>query len=413
MKIKIDDYSPWITSELDKTLRPTRSKAAKLVDEAARSLNDARGFYDGLTRKGERDMASKKDAASYRAARVINHAGQEAVRQLKDIQIPDQASWESLRTLKDGFSVASRTIRTLRDTTSRELSGFYLLDQRSFSGSLNMISKTSEKLSAFLEGEGAYLQRAKTISGIIDSIASVRNEIGDKNRESESLRTELQQVESTLQDLGRKVEDLTSKPDLHEVLEIEKELRKESRDFRSETLAHLKRPLKRLGDLSQRGSFPMGPDEREALSKLVESPYKSFLSNKTGPNVVKVLENLKKAIDSGKMEFKPKKIGRVSTQLNQIIGTSHLSEKQEKGRQLVTRRRELLHKQDVKEMYEWRKGLMIKVDETRKQKNDVQERISSVASMTDALNKRLHELLKQAETRTREYVGQDIQLEIS
>ncbi|TMI36092.1 hypothetical protein E6H26_05300 [Candidatus Bathyarchaeota archaeon] len=122
MRLKIDEYSPWISRELDKTLRPTRSKASKLIDEAARSLSDARDFYDGLARKGERDMASKKDAASYRAARVIGHAGQQAA----------------------ALSSASRSIRSLRDSASRELSGFYLLDQRSFSGTLDRVARSAD-----------------------------------------------------------------------------------------------------------------------------------------------------------------------------------------------------------------------------------------------------------------------------
>jgi hypothetical protein len=411
LKIKIDEYGPWITGELDRTLRPTRSKAAKFVDEAARSLSEARSFYDGLARKGERDMASKKDAASYRAARVINHAGQEAAAHLKDIQIPDVASWEALKVLKDGFSSASRTIRTLRDTTSRELSGFYLLDQRSFSGSLDRIAKTSEKLSAFLDGEGAYLQRARTMTGMVDSIMGARSELREKLAETEKLGRDRDQVQASMKELTGKVEELTSKGDLHEVLEIEKELRKESRDFRSVSLAHLQRPLRRLGDLSQRGDFALGSDEREALSKFIMSPYKSLLSNSTGQYVAMILENMKRAIDLGKLEFKPRKTGRVSAQLNQLVGTSHLAEKQEKGRRLVARRRELLAKQDVKEKYEWRKGLLLKIEETRKQEEEVEERMGSVASMREALNKRVAELLRQAETKTREYVGQDVQLE--
>jgi len=356
-------------------------------------------------------MATKKDAASYRAARVINHAGQEAVAQLKEIQIPDEASWESLKLLKDGFSSASRTIRTLRDTTSRELSGFYLLDQRSFGGSLDRIAKTAERLSAFLDGEGSYLQRARTMNGIVDSIATTRRELREKLDETEVLARELGGVQALLKDLTGKVDELSSKGDLREVLEIEKELRKESRSFRSETLAHLQRPLRRLGDLSQRGDFAMGSDEREALAKFAVSPYKSFLSKSTGENVSKVLENLKKAIDSGKMGFKPKKTGRVSTQLNQLIGTGVLAEKQAKGRGLLARRRELLLKKEVKENYEWRKGLLLKIEETRKQELEVQERMRSVVSMTDALNKRLAELLRLAESKAREYVGQDVQLE--
>ncbi len=411
MRISIDDYGPWISGELDKTLRPTRSKAAKLVDEAARSLSDARDFYNGLARKGERDMASKKDAASYRAARVIGHAGQEAAASLKDIQIPPEVSWESLKLLKDSLSSASRTIRSLRDSATRELSGFYLLDQRSFGGALDRVARSAERLSGFLDGDGVQLQRARTMTGIVDSIATARRQLEEKRQESESLAREQEQVQASVKDLTSKLDDLSSTGDLHEVLEIEKELRKESRAFRSETLAHLKRPLRRLGDLSQRGDFAMGPDERAALSKFVESPYKSFLSNSTGQYVAGILDNMKRAIDSGKMGFKPRKTGRVSAQLSQLVGTSLLAEKQEKGRHLVARRRELLRKPEVKESYEYRKGLLLKIEETRRREVEVQERIRSVASMTEALNKRLVELLRLAETKTREYVGKDVELE--
>ncbi len=356
-------------------------------------------------------MASKKDAASYRAARVIGHAGQEAAANLKDIQIPSEVSWESLKVLKDSLSSASRTIRSLRDSATRELSGFYLLDQRSFGGALDRIARSAERLSGFLDGEGAQLQRARTMTGIVESIATARRELGEKRQESETLVREHEQVQASVKHLASKVDELSAKSDLHEVLEIEKELRKESRAFRSETLAHLRRPLRRLGDLSQRGDFAMGSDERAALSRFVESPYKSFLSNSTGQYVAGILESVKKAVDSGKMGFKPRKTGRVSAQLSQLIGTSLLAEKQGKGRRLVARRRELLRKPDVKEGYEYRKGLLLRIEETRRQETEVQDRIRSVASMSEALDKRLAELLRLAESKTREYVGKDVELE--
>jgi hypothetical protein len=120
---------------------------------------------------------------------------------------------------------------------------------------------------------------------------------------------------------------------------------------------------------------------------------------------------MKKAIDSGKMGFKPKKTGRVSVQLNQLIGTTHLVEKQEKGRRLLVRRRELLHKAECKDIYERRKGLLSKIEETRQEELTVQEKMRSASSMTEAVNKRLIELLKQAEVKTREYVGKEVELE--
>ena len=413
MRIRIEDYDPWISSELDKALKSTRSKAAKLVDDASKSLSEARDYYEGLARKGEHDMATKKDAASYRAARVIGHAAQEAAGILKQIQTPESVGWESLRVMKDSLSHASRSIRNMRDSASRELSGFYLLDQRAFGIMVDRVAKSSERLSTFLDGDGANLQRARTMSSIVENITSARGELNEKILEKNRASEELRKSQGMILELTGKVDQLSSGRDLHEVLEIERELRKESRAFRSETLAHLQRPLRRLGDLSQRGEFAMGSDEREALSRFIVSPYKTFLSKAYGDQVGKILENMKQAIGSGKMEFKPKKIGRVSAQLNQLIGTALLGEMQRKGRRLVARRRELLQVKACKDDYEYRKGLLLKIEESKKDERGLQERVASIVTMEEAVNKRLAELLQLAETRTREYVGQNIELDLS
>lgn len=411
MRLTIEAYGPWISKELDKQLRSTRTKAAKLVDEAKRAVSEAESFYQDLARKGDRDMATKKDAASYRAARVIAHGAHEAAARVKEIVIPSETSWESLKIVKDGLSVASRSIRDLRDSTARELSGFYILDMRSFGGAMDRIAKNDERLSSFLEGEGSRLQRARTITGIVESIAAARIELDEKMKELDTVRKEMELLKLSESELASKVDQLETNPNLREVLDIEKELRKESRAFRAETLAHLQRPLRRLADLGQRGEYPLGSDERDALAAFVKSPYKTFLSKSTGEYLAKILENMKKAIDSGKMEFKPKKTGRVSVQLSQLIGTTHLAQKQEKGRHLLARRRELLRSADCKDKYEHRKTLLIKIEERKRQELEVSEKIRSASSMTESVNRRLGELLKQAETKTQEYVGQKVELE--
>src|SRR5437773_11766515 len=107
--------------------------------------------------------------------------------------------------------------------------------------------------------------------------------------------------------------------------------------------------------------------------------------NKTGQYVASILENMRRAIDSGKMEFKNKKTGRVSAQLKQLTGTSHLGEKQEKGRRLLARRRELVHNPQVKEMYQWRKGLLLKIEGARRQEQAVVVCMRCVDSMEDTL----------------------------
>src|SRR5207245_10267162 len=122
-------------------------------------------------------MSTKKDAASYRAARVIAHGAHEAASRVKEVVIPPDPNWESLKIVKDGLSVVSRSIRDLRDSTARELSGFYILDMRSFGGTLDRIAKSGERLASFLEGEGSKLQRARRMTGSDERMKKARKEL--------------------------------------------------------------------------------------------------------------------------------------------------------------------------------------------------------------------------------------------
>ncbi len=411
MRLTIEEYESWIPGELEKVLRPTRSKAAKLVEEARRALAEGEGFFEDLSRKADKDMATKRDVASYRAARVIGHSARIAAESLKEVQAPKDINWESLKNLKDGLSAASRSIRAIRNRASKELSGFYILDMRSFSGVLDRVSKNGERVSAFLDGEGSNLQKARTMAGIVESILGARRELLEKLGESEKMSRECEEVETSIGELTVKLDRLAPDDLLGEVLKIERELRMESLAFRTETLAHLQRPLRRLRDLSQRGDFAIGSEERDALFAYIQSPYKSFLSNTKGAYLNTILENVKKAIGSGKMEFRPRKTSRISAQLKELITTDHLREKQRKGRELLARRRELLQDPNRRSMYQTRKEVLSRIQEARGLEVSISERSRSVRETSEALIKRLIELLSQAEGKTREYVGQDVQLE--
>ena len=411
MRLTLEEYQSWVPDELDKFLRPTRKRAEKLVNDAHRALEEAEGFFQDLAGKGDRDMASKRDAASYRAARVIGHSGQVASDSLAQVQVPTEMSWESLRTLKDNISSASRAIRDIRNRTSMELSGFYILDMRSFSGHLDRVSKSGERLSAFLDGEGSNLQKAKTLTGIVESILVAKKELVERTEESAAILREKEQLRASIKELSTKIEQLVADNSLREVLDSEKELRKESRAFRTETLAHLQRPLRRLLDLSQRGDFAIVSEERDALTSFIQSPYKSFLSETTGHYLKPILENMEKALSSGKMEFKPRKTSRVSTRLKELTSSGSLLERQERGRRLLTRRRLLMKDPRCRTLYQKRKETVLRIEETKKLEENLAERYSSIQEMAENQARHLSELILLGERKTREYLGREVELE--
>ena len=411
MKIRIDEYDTWLDQELEKALRPTKNKAGKLSDEARRALDEGRSFFEELSRKADGNLATKKDPISYRAARVVGRVARDGVSGIEKIQTPQEVSWDSFKVLRDNLSNTARSLRESRNNTQREIHGLYLLDMLSFSGTVERIAKIGEKISQFLEGEGENLQRARTLTSIVETIHQIGLQLDEKKKESIELERTREGLSSATKELASELEKITSNDSLKQVLEIEKELRKESREFRTDTLTHLRRPLRKLRDLSSRGEIALRSEEREALGEYIQSPYRSFLSRNSGPYLTPILTNLKSALDSGKMGFSHRKTTRVVVQLDQLTTTEHLSQKQSKGRNLLGQRQRLLRDPTCKNLYLERKIVLKKIDDGKKDELQATERLHLAEEKIKALNRHFEELLVQAESKTKEYLSRDIQLE--
>jgi len=410
LRIRFEEYPKWLSTELDKLVKPTTVKGRRLVDESIRALDEGREFFDRLSRKGDKDMAGKKDPVSYKAARLVGHSAREAQQMLAKAQPPHEVTWESLKAFKDQLSSLSKTLRETRAKTVAQLSGFYLLDMRSFGGVNDRILKQSERITHFLEGEGSTLQKARTLTSSLTEAEAVSHEISEQVREGSDLARQRESMKTASATLASNLDKIDNDPLVKELLSTEKTLRNESRQFKTEQLAHLKRPLRRLGELSERGEVPLGPDARDALRQIIVTPYRSFLSERTGSYFVSIMESLRVATTSGKMGLKPRKAARVLAQLDQLT-SKETSRLQTDGRRLLSRRKQLFQNPNCRLLYESRKEIIDQMGREKKAIEDVMEKERALDARSKLLRSRLDEILELLGSKTHQYTGQEVQLE--
>jgi len=410
LRIRFEEYPKWLSTELDKLVKPTTVKGRRLIDESIRALDEGREFFDRLSRKGDRDMAGKKDPVSYKAARLVGHSAREAQQMFAKAQPPNEATWENLKAFKDQLSSLSKTLRETRAKTVAQLSGFYLLDMRSFGGINDRILKQSERITHFLEGEGSTLQKARTLTSSLTEAEAVSHEISEQVREASELARQRESMRTASATLASNLDKIDNDPLVKELLSTEKSLRNESRQFKTEQLAHLKRPLRRLGELSERGEVPLGPDARDALRQIIVTPYRSFLSERTGSYFVSIMESLRVATTSGKMGLKPRKAARVLAQLDQLTSNETLS-LQTDGRRLLSRRKQLFQNPNCRSLYESRKEIIGQMAREKKAIEDVMEKERALDARSKLLRSRLDEILELLGSKTHQYTGQEVQLE--
>src|SRR3989442_570514 len=100
------------------------------------------------------------------------------------------------------------------------------------------------------------------------------------------------------------------------------------------------------------------------------------------------------------MGLSHRKHTRVVVQLDQLTTTEHLAEKQSKGRNLLGQRQRLLHDPTCKNLYLYRKIILKKIEEGKKDEVQASERLHLAEEKIKALNKHFEELLVQAESKT-------------
>ena len=111
------------------------------------------------------------------------------------------------------------------------------------------------------------------------------------------------------------------------------------------------------------------------------------------------------------MGLSHRKTTRVVAQLDQITTTEHLAQKQSKGRNLLGQRQRLLHDPTCKNLYLERKIVLKKIDDGKRDELQAAERLRLAEEKIKALNKHFEELLAQAESKTKEYLSRDIEIE--
>ncbi len=110
--------------------------------------------------------------------------------------------------------------------------------------------------------------------------------------------------------------------------------------------------------------------------------------------------------------MKPRKASRVLSQLDQLTSGIELDLRQSEGRRLLSRRRSLLGDVDCKSPYESRKQIIERLDRAKTETRDCEERIRTSRSKSATLNVRLQDLLSLLQSKTRQFTGIEVQVEM-
>ncbi len=304
----------------------------------------------------------EKDLEQYSAKKIseIKHLHKKALILLEDIQKKEINESKGGRFNKAAMTSKQQIenqLKRLLEKLSPDNRGLTLSDARAYSGEgyalmiteINTFRKSIFYTSAFLKEEmselGKILQEIinsfnemnntfsknaelfefEKVVRIINNIDLEKKEISFIKKEVELNNKLVDEKKKELETHKKLVDEYLTSPGIEKLKDSEKERsliaeKKQKLKFEvSSLLGSVDRPLQRLNSLSESNRWVLREDQKEILELILTNPLLALKKDTKAEKFKSVLEEVKKAIEEGKIELKEKEREKRLNALNELL----------------------------------------------------------------------------------------------
>jgi len=175
------------------------------------------------------------------------------------------------------------------------------------------LSKHKDKLDSIVEIRDKLCE----IESLSEMQISEKLMLEQKRRYIEKVQNEKNRASQTLQ----RLENCEGACKLKQIIEQKKELNDEIIKIRSDVFQEFS-PISKVLKKYERIASGLSYDEEQILATYIESPFKAIFIDTEFKTFLKIIENIERLIDSGKIELNGKQKQKVSARLTKLKNTS-------------------------------------------------------------------------------------------
>jgi hypothetical protein len=347
IKLSSTDVKAWLERETGSILNPVHTKAQRQLDEMHKALESLSVVSKTLLDNSGKEI-EKRNMKTYGRARAMNKLARLFVDRIRQIKMPDKATYDSLiefvRETQKAFAATEMDVRNWFP----RISPFFILDRRKFLTVFEKAKIIWKETEGFVSKEYVKTKTLEDTFQLVDKMTALHDQLENLNQRKAKVETEKASIDAKIVEAKRRIADMKTRGGIGQLNQTGTEIETLSRDTK-QCLQHLQKPFIKLQSLATHGSGSgLTPEELKKLAQYLENPFEALSTEEEGyPLLKQILEKLHRSIFEDKLKLKPEKARKAEQAINSILHTDSLVNLHRRCRDTMARRTQLSTSEEV------------------------------------------------------------------
>ena len=403
--VNLDELEEWVLDRTVSKRDSIKEDTYDLCERLSTQIDNILSASETLLEESEENLGREAGGGKYRASRSARRLAREITASLQGIEIPDDISYNRLKTLSNSLTRVISEIVSVRAKWEDQTTPFFLLAMRRIRREYDRLVEINREMSSFLSNRYDKAKRIEDAVRIIGEMNDLSLEIDADVDSDRKIRKEISSLNRRLKHTATELADLEKTSVATELQGIEEEAEKAERQLHSK-LRGLRRPIKKLLFLVKKGRLDMKPRTVELL-KRCESRIDLEQIDRIGlKSFCYLMEAMRQAIDSNRLSLKKEERTRVVRTLDAILNKGILDTELERKRRKNKKIRELLSSKEGRFYQEKKDELGIEISKVEAESNTclrhlkgiqkrLQEKQAEIAGIKSRIERVILDLLRE------------------
>jgi ribosomal protein S10/peptidoglycan hydrolase CwlO-like protein len=348
-KFSSREVKRWLETETSSIFVPVHTKAQKLLGETRKAVENLSNTNKMLLDNSGKEI-EKRNMRTYGRARALNKLARLFVDRIKQIKIPEEVTYDSVREFvqetQQAFTVTEVDIKNWFP----RVSPFFILDRRRFLAVFEKAKDSLNELSDFLIKDYVKTKTLEETFQIIDNLQILEQQLTSLNDQKKKTEDEKASAEREIADTHQRMTDIRSRGSIGQLDQVDAEIKALSVEVKH-SLRHLQKPFIKLQSLTihSRGSG-LTPEETGKLTQYLEKSFEAFATEDSDyPLLKEILQKLSRSMADGKLKLKPEKTRKAEQTVDDILSNNSLAGLHRKCVEATARKKQLSTSKEVAE----------------------------------------------------------------
>jgi predicted nucleic acid-binding Zn-ribbon protein len=408
--ISLNEVKGWLERETSSIFVPVHAKAEKLLDEMSEAIENLVAASQMLFDNSAKEI-EKRNMKTYGRARALNKLARLFLDRLKQIKVPEQVSYDSLKDFAQETQKAFLVTEVDVKNWFPRISPFFILDRRKFLAVFEKSKISLKELNSFLTKEYVKTKTLEETFQLIEKLGALQKQLEELKEKKAKVEAEKALVEREISDKQQKIASLKNEGGLSQLKHLDMEIETLNAEVRH-ALQHLQKPFIKLQALSLHGGGSgLTQDELKKLDEYMANPFNALATEEIDhPMLRSILQKLKRAMSEGKISLKPDKKRKAEQAMDNILNKNSLADLQRRCVNLTLQKRQLSTSENVEEAKHGLSILQKHLEDLEKRKEVIESEMNTVERAISETEEKIRNYEASIERNILEFTGKQISI---